>query len=243
MNTRRGGYPNQSTSRSALKIMTGSSLGHAALKQRHRLVRDGHSTSLRLRIHRALSWLNRAEQAKDMDSRFIFLWIAFNAAYAQELEESNSTSDKTTFTAFLKKLCNLDTSQRIEKLIWNEFSNSIRVLLDNPYVFHPFWEFQRGRIDDGKWEALFTSAKKSAQTALSSGNTPALLSMIFNRLYTLRNQLFHGGATWDGKLNRNQLRDCTRLLGKLVPVIIALMMDNPDTLWGDAVYPVVEQDT
>jgi hypothetical protein len=34
----------------------------------------------------------------------------------------------------------------------------------------------------------------------------------------------------------------TRLLGKLVPVIIALMMDNPNALWGDAVYPVVAQD-
>ena len=28
--------------------------------------------------------------------------------------------------------------------------------------------------------------------------------------------------------------------GKLVPVIIELMMAHPDTLWGDACYPVVE---
>ena len=41
---------------------------------------------------------------------------------------------------------------------------------------------------------------------------------------------------------RSCVRDCTRLLGKLVPVIIALMMDNPSALWGDAVYPVVDQD-
>ena len=69
---------------STIKIMNGSSLEHSALKQRHRLVRDEHPTSLTLRIHRALSWLNRAEQAEDVDGRFIFLWIAFNAAYASQ---------------------------------------------------------------------------------------------------------------------------------------------------------------
>ena len=89
---------------STIKIMNGSSLEHSALKQRHRLVRDEHPTSLTLRIHRALSWLNRAEQAEDVDGRFIFLWIAFNAAYAQEFDDSDRTSDKTAFTAFLQKL-------------------------------------------------------------------------------------------------------------------------------------------
>ena len=173
---------------------------------------------------------------------FICLWIAFNAAYAQELDDSDRTSDKVTFTAFLQKLCDLDTSKRIDELIWKEFSGTIRTLLNNPYVFHLFWEFQRSRIDESEWKDRFASARKSAQSALVSGNTPVLLSVVFNRLYTLRNQLIHGGATWNGNVNRDQLRDCTRLLGKLVPVIIALMMDNPSALWGDAVYPVVDQD-
>ena len=223
--------------------MTESSLQHSVLKQRHRQVRDGHPTSLTLRVHRAMSWLNRAEQAEDVDGKFIFLWIAFNAAYAQELDDSDRTSDKATFTAFLQKLCDLDTSKRIDELIWKEFSGSIRTLLNNPYVFHLFWEFQRSRIDESEWKDRFASARKSAQSALVSGNTPVLLSVVFNRLYTLRNQLIHGGATWNGNVNRDQLRDCTRLLGKLVPVIIALMMDNPDALWGDAVYPVVDQNS
>jgi hypothetical protein len=162
--------------------MAGSSLEHSALKQRHRLVREGHPTNLRLRIHRALSWLNRAEQSKDMDGKFIFLWIAFNAAYAQELDDNDRTPDKVAFTAFLQKLCDLDTSKCIDDLIWKEFSGSIRTLLDNPYVFHPFWEFQRGRISEVEWKNRFASAKKSAQSALASGNTPALLSVVFNRL-------------------------------------------------------------
>lgn len=56
--------------------------------------------------------------------------------------------------------------------------------------------------------------------------------MLSNRLYTLRNQLIHGGATWYGSVNRDQLCDCTNLLSKLVPLIIELMMDGANTLWG-----------
>ena len=58
--------------------------------------------------------------------------------------------------------------------------------------------------------------------------------------HALRNQLVHGGATWDSGVNRSQLRDSTRFLSKLVPTIIELMMNNPDTLWGDPSFPVIE---
>ena len=218
-------------------------LHHAALKHHHRQVRDGHPNSLTLRIHRALSWLDRAEQAEDVDGKFIFLWIAFNAAYAQEIDDSDQTSEHVAFTAFLKKLYALDTSKSIDELVWHEFSASIRTLLDNPYVFPAFWQFQRGRIDEAEWTRQFATAKRSAHDALARGNTPALLAIVFRRLYTLRNQLIHGGATWGGKVNRDQLRDSTRLLSKLVPVVIALMMENPHTLWGSAVYPVVERES
>lgn len=68
-------------------------LAYATLKARHRLARDGHPAALALRIHRALSWLYRAEQAEDADGKFIFLWIAFNAAYAQEFDEGERVSD------------------------------------------------------------------------------------------------------------------------------------------------------
>ncbi|RLA40362.1 MAG: hypothetical protein DRR42_25985, partial [Gammaproteobacteria bacterium] len=58
-------------------------LNHHNLKTRQRETRDNFPESLSLRVHRALSWLNRAEQeTKDHDARFIFLWVAFNAAYA-----------------------------------------------------------------------------------------------------------------------------------------------------------------
>jgi hypothetical protein len=67
-----------------------------------------------------------------------------------------------------------------------------------------------------------------------------VLSIVLSRLYTLRNQLMHGGATWNSSVNRDQIRDCANLLGKLVPLVIEIMMDNVNTLWSDACYPVVD---
>lgn len=64
------------------------------LRREHNLGRDSMKSCLkrdaarypeatRVRIHRALSWLERAEkESKDPDATFIFLWIAFNAACA-----------------------------------------------------------------------------------------------------------------------------------------------------------------
>ncbi|HHQ4779976.1 hypothetical protein [Aeromonas veronii] len=210
------------------------------LKKRHREIRDHSPANLRLRVHRALSWLQRAEMAEDEDGRFIFLWIAFNAAYATEIDEHRRLSEQETFKSFLEKLCELDEHRQIEQLVWQEFSGSIRILLDTPVVLQSFWDFHSGRISEAQWKERLAQGKRMASQALASGNTPQLLGVVFNRLYTLRNQLMHGGATWNGSVNRKQLKDCANLLGKLTPVIIALMMAHPQTQWGDACYPVVE---
>ena len=178
--------------------------------------------------------------AEDEDGRFIFLWIAFNAAYATEIDDDRRLSEQETFKGFLEKLCDLDEHQQIEQLVWQEFSGSIRMLLDTPFVLQSFWDYHSGKISEAQWKDRLAQGKKMATLALASSNTPQLLGVVFNRLYTLRNQLIHGGATWNSSVNRKQLKDCANLLGKLVPVIIELMMAHPDTLWGDACYPVVE---
>lgn len=182
------------------------------LKTRHRALREHSPANLKLRVHRALSWLQRAEMAEDEDGRFIFLWIAFNAAYATEIDDNRRLSEQETFKSFLEKLCELDEHRQIEQLVWQEFSGSIRILLDTPVVLQSFWDFHSGKISETQWKERLAQGKRMASQALASGNTPQLLGVVFNRLYTLRNQLMHGGATWNGSVNRKQLKDCANLL-------------------------------
>lgn len=211
-------------------------LGFDDLKDKQRDIRGDFGENLGLRVHRALSWLCRAEQCEDLDGQFIFLWIAFNAAYANDLGEYRS-SETSSYQAFNQKIADLDSSQRIYKAIWQAFPNSIRVLLDNPYVFQPYWDWVNGQ-NDIDWHTQFTAAKRAAHQALANKNTASVLSIVLNRLYTLRNQLIHGGATFNGSINRDQMRDATNIMKILVPLIIDTMMNNPNELWGDACYKV-----
>ena len=215
-------------------------IDHNTLKNRQRQERDSYPDNLGLRVHRALSWLNRAEQEADPDSRFIFLWIAFNAAYATDIDDREGLSEQRTFNAFLEKLQALDSNQRLNKLVWTAYPNAIRVLLDNPYVFSCFWDYQKGQKTEEQWKHSFDAAKKAANAALAKQDTPRLLAIVLSRIYTLRNQLVHGGATWNSSVNRDQIRDCVNLMGELVPAVIEIMMDSPNTLWGEASYPVVQ---
>ena len=233
-------HRNSEAVRSRHREPESSELNYGTLKIRQRAERDAYPENLSLRVHRALSWLDRAEQlADDQDGQFIFLWIAFNAAYATEIEEDAGLSEQAAFRRFLEKLLSLDSHQRLEALVWTEFSGSIRVLLDNQYVFEDFWRFQNGRLEEGQWKKNFAKAKATAHSALAGRRTEVVLGIVLSRIYTLRNQLMHGGATWNSGVNRDQLRDCVGFMAKLVPLLIEIMMDNPATLWGAACYPVV----
>lgn len=217
------------------------------LKGKQRSLRDGFALPLTLRVHRALSWLRRAEaEEDDLDVRFILLWIGFNAAYAGDLDraldgEGKAGSERERFDKFFATLVEMDRYNRIYNAIWERFSQEIRLLLDNKFVFAPFWRHQAGEFGGAGWEVSFESARAAANRAVAQRNTPIVLSILFDRLYVLRNQLVHGGATWDSSANRNQVRDGASLLGCLLPVFIDLMMDNPDAEWAMPMYPVVEE--
>nr|WP_301288425.1 HEPN domain-containing protein [Natronospira proteinivora] len=192
-----------------------------------------------LRVHRALSWLNRAEQCEDdLDGRFIFLWIAFNAAYANDTGEIRIAEGRR-LGEFLERIVRLDAGGRLSGIVWQQYPQAIRVLLDNQFVFQPYWDHLNGIEGAEDWEQEFRSARIAAQKSLARQNTAKILGIVFSRLYTLRNQLVHGGATWNSQVNRQQLADANQILGDLVPVIIEIMMDNDQDYWGEAYYPVV----
>lgn len=191
-----------------------------------------------IRIHRAISWLESAHDVKDNDDlAFISLWISFNACYAVQLPKDEILSEKENFRVFLKKLVRLDTEKRFYNLLWNQFSGPVRLLINNQYVFKPFWDFQRGEIKD--WKKQFDQSVEESMKYLSAQKVVELLEVVLDRLYTLRNQLVHGGATYKSEVNRSQVIDGKNLLSMLVPLIIEIMMDNENENWGDIYYPVI----
>jgi len=208
------------------------------LKQKQRKLRENFSEDLGLRVHRAISWFMRAEQSEDdPDVMFVLLWIAFNASYAEDAY--TLANEKQIFDGYFSHILDLDHNHMIEDAIWSKFSGPIRVLLDNKFVFQPYWNHLNGVENYGDWSNRFEAAKKVTNRALKNGDTKTILSVLFDRLYVLRNQLVHGGATWNSSVNRDQLRDGCAILSFLLPCFIDIMMEHPDGTWGKPYYPVV----
>jgi len=216
-------------------------LTFATLKEKQRAIRADFPETMGLRVHRAISWIGRAEACgEDDDARFIFLWIAFNAAYADEREfQSSPQAERAAFLAYSGRLTALHSARRIYKAVWQRFSGPVRLLLENRYVFNPFWQHHNGIDGFEDWEDRFKASAKSFAQAFQAGDSARVLSFIFDRLYVLRNQLVHGGATWNSGINRAQVRDGAAILAFLVPVFVDLMMENPAGNWGRPFYPVV----
>ena len=63
---------------------------------------------------------------------------------------------------------------------------------------------------------------------------------VFELLYVLRNQLVHGGATWNSSANRAQVKDGAAILSFLMPIFVDIMMDNSNEDWGTPHYPVIQ---
>ena len=205
------------------------------LKTRQRALRESWPPDFSLRIHRAVSWIGRAEREReDHAAAFLFLWIAFNAAYGGERFE---TGERDAFGMFFRRLDRLDEARRLYGIVWTRFPGPIRLFLENRYVFAPFWRHHHGEPEAADWESRFAIARQRFYLALRNRETVMILSMLFDRLYTLRKQLVHGGATWNSSVNRQQVRDGAEILGTLVPVMAELMMSNPHEDWGPPAYP------
>ncbi len=219
------------------------SLTYDYLKETQEHVKNDFSDNLSLRINRAISWIGRAEKADDKDGKFIFLWIAFNAAYADESNfHTKEPMEWESFDSFFCKVVSLDSGERIYNAIWENFSGPIRLLMENKFVYWRFWKHQNGIKGHEKWEDCFKFEQKKfiqIASAPNKSDTKKALNFIFNRLNVLRNQLVHGGATWDSTVNRTQVRDGTAILEFLIPVFVDIMMNNPHGNWGNPFYPVI----
>ena len=195
--------------------------------------------SLRLKLHRAISWLNEAEQQKEnTDLCFIFLWISFNAIYADEL---NSLGDRSGVSGFLKKVCKLDKTGKLYSLVWDTFSGNIRIFLNNKFTFQPFWDEQNNSETKKDWQAGFYNENKRAFKAIAEQNTSTTLNILFKRLYTLRNQIIHGGASFNSSVNTAQKKEACTFLLNILPAIIKIIMDNHKEDWGKPYYPVIKE--
>jgi hypothetical protein len=190
-----------------------------------------------IRIHRAISWLKQAEKDSNADMKFIALWISFNACYSHDLQGLKTKTEREKLKEFVAKLVQCD-GERLYNVFWNIYSGPVRLLIENQFLFEPFWTYQRGEADD--YTRAFEKSNQAALQLLSNKNVAELMLLVLERLYCLRNQLIHGGATFGSKLNRTTLRDANNILLHVMPIIIDILLEDNGVDWGEINYPVIK---
>ena len=220
-------------------------------EHRHQLLRAQISQreQNKIRMQRAWSWHARSKEVQFDDEKFIFLWIAFNSAYGTEFPNRNAdegSTERRRFTKFVEEIVKRDHKKAIEKYLWEEFSGPVRILLENEFVFCPFWDWVQGRQEGKDWESKLNKKNQRVYKALGNNDVSGVLEEVLSRLYVLRNQIFHGGKTFDKSLGQEQVRDGSRIMEALVPLILQIMQDDiddeksgSDRVWGKLNYPRV----
>ena len=216
-----------------------------------------------LRMRRGTSWLARAEEdlfgreTPDPDAAFVFYWIAFNAAYADNRADGTERGERARFNDYFGQLLFHDKDDAICGALRDGFSKETFLsFINNQYLYWRFWEHHGGNARHSDWQAQFERENRRAEGALDRvmprGNAMSLgaiqerqragqqaLGTLFDRMYVFRNQMVHGGATYQSKVTGAQVRDGARIMALLVPMFLDLMMDNPKVDWGVPRYPPV----
>jgi hypothetical protein len=119
-------------------------------------------------------------------------------------------------------------------LCWWQRAESYLKHFDSQFVF--MWV----AYGAANWQEKDYKVKQQANTSVAKQHTAKVIELVLIRLYSLRSQVIHGVATWNCNANRSQLNDGVNLLSQRVSIIVEVMMDNPQVLWGAANYPLLE---
>lgn len=218
--------------------MTEETKSSSRLKSKLKALDRSSDESFYIRLHRAISWLKAAEEHhENKDFQIISYWISLNSCYAIS-GDVDRFAESSKLTEFFEKIIEVDKQGTIYELFWTEFSGIIRVLLNNQFIYKRYWLYQRRQVS--RWREEFERDNLRAVRLLQNPDRSVeLIQLVMRRLYQMRNQLIHGGATYQSSVNRDQVRDSANLMGRLLPLIIEIMIDHPDEAWGEIYYPVV----
>jgi hypothetical protein len=195
-------------------------------------------TPIHIRCFRSESWLNKIDSLneEDLDSRFIFSWIAFNALYGQPKYLSHREgSEVKDIERFLSLVTSLDISGQIQTTLQTE---SMRGLVYDLTVDN--------YLNDGCWIGWYdrkletvSLREKNAYPYKRRGSS---LENLFLQIYVLRKQIFHGCSSNMGSKNREALVRSFAILEKLIPIFIKIVRSNSNdvrlkNLLDDLPYP------
>ncbi len=191
------------------------------------------------RIARMGVWIDLAKHTLADDAhahvRFVFYWIAYEAAY--KVEDRNPT-DAELRQAFHQRVTLHDGLGLQETL--NEHRERIVRLLELRQANPSFWYQGNQRAPSAaQWDARFRGRARTAVNRLDNQDTEPTLTALFESLSLVRNQIVHGGSAGIHSRGRTQVLLGASLLDALIPRFRDSIRSNLEENWGSPPFPRV----
>ena len=220
------------------------------------------------RIDRMSTWISHAEAEaisgeKEAHIRFLFYWIAYEAAYhMNETGESEGGHGKER-REFHLRLASHDRG-RLQSILRAQKDDVVGIL--ELRQAHPsFWKVRKVRKgskdkvaetaeawerDFGKWVRSARKRLNEAATERTGRDEPhdavryqrkiaGTLNDLFENLSVVRHQIAHGGSAGSGSRGRTQVIRGAKLLSAFVPCFHEVIEDKPNEDWGEPPFPRV----
>ena len=195
------------------------------------------------RIARMDTWISHAEAAAGDDDthlRFLFYWIAYEAAYQTD------KTGKGRRKWLHEKLARHDPVE-LQSILRDQRDHIVRIL--ELRQAHPsFWR-EGAKVNAGvktpeEWENAFRKqvrlARKRLDTAVRSGvKISATLDDLFSNLSVVRNQIAHGANAGPGSRGLTQVILGAWLLKAFIPCFREVIKSNIHEDWGKPPFPRV----
>jgi len=197
---------------------------YALFKEERESYPDLYPEPLRVRIHRALSWLRAAEKHKlDQDFCFLSLMIATHSCYTR-----NDSEHLLEFT-YIDQMEGLRELKKIEYILLGITGQEfIKEVIANPHLKY-------NKYTDGNYagdQSTRAGFDKYIEL-MKKRDSKGLFREMLIHLNMVRNAIAHGNRTYNSHLNSKTLTSGTAILAEVVPMMIQAIILNPDKDWGE----------
>ncbi len=205
--------------------------------------RDNERRAARMNV-----WIDLATSDDDdcAHVRFVFYWIAYEAAY--KVDGSGSSSSRQHFH---RKIARYDRGRLRDTL--RRHRERVAEVLELRQAHPSFWQKwdEDARVKSPEdWERIFDERTRKAKETLrraiedwrlggANERTENSLNGLFRNLAVVRHQIVHGASAGSDSYGRTQVQLGAQLLHALIPCFRDSIASNLDEDWGQLPFPRV----
>ena len=205
---------------------------------------DSTNESVQRRIERMENWIMHANLSDNNHNRFLFYWIAYEAAYKEDQSEKIYEYEHELRCRFHKRIIECKYASKKLQEALRTVKREATKLLKLRQASRYFWYKEEGWESSQVWEKKFgqkfaNDCHNLGKAAHDGRELVPVLNALFENLYIVRHQIVHGGSSGKDSRGLNQVIWGSKILESVVPRFYTCIEENKSRDWGKPPFPRV----